>query len=102
MRLRPEEIPGFRFHTAPAVSDSIIGMTTKQHICQLILDQLGEGDMGRLALLVGTRRALAGPPHFKGDLSAAVNSALRTLVASNEVVDIDGTYALPPAVPSVG
>jgi len=76
-------------------------MTTKQHICQLILDQLGEGEMGRLALLVGTRRALGGPPRFKGDLSAAVNAALRTLVASNEIVDVEGTYALPSAAAPV-
>ena len=32
----------------------------------------------------------------KGDLTATVKSALRTLVASKEVVDEDGMYSLPP------
>lgn len=66
-------------------------------ITRLILDQLAHGEMRSLRLLVAVRKALGtGPAPFKGDLSAAVNAALRSLVNARTIDHMDGTYWLLP------
>jgi hypothetical protein len=72
---------------------------TSDSLTQLILDQLSAGEMRLLALVVGIRKSLRGVS-IKGDLSARVQSVLRTLVASKSVVDDNGVYSLSPAVPA--
>jgi hypothetical protein len=67
--------------------------TTSENLNQLILDQLGQGEMRLLGLVVAIRRSLGGMG-IKGDLSARVQSALRTLVASKSIVNDDGAYSL--------
>jgi hypothetical protein len=59
----------------------------------LILEQLSHREMRLLSLVVAIRKGLSGTEGFKGDLSAAVKSALRTLVLSKDVVDVGGLYA---------
>ena len=63
---------------------------------RLILEQLGNGEMRLLTLLVAIRKTFGPPAHFKGDLSAVVKSALRKLEASHVVVNTDGVYTLCP------
>jgi hypothetical protein len=75
--------------------------TTSESLTQLILNQLAGGEMRLLVLVVGIRKSLSGAV-FKGDLSARVESALRTLVAAKTVVVDEGTYSLSPVLPSVG
>ena len=53
-------------------------MGTPERIDGVILKQLARGEMRLLILLVSVRKALAGSAPFKGDLSKAVNTALRT------------------------
>jgi hypothetical protein len=69
--------------------------TTTENLNRLILDQLGGGEMRLLVLVVAIRKSLGGTG-IKGDLSARVQSALRSLVASKSVVNDDGTYSLNP------
>jgi hypothetical protein len=69
--------------------------TTSDNLNQLILDQLAEREMRLLVLIVGVRKSLGGST-IKGDLSARVQAALRSLVASKSVVDDDGAYSLSP------
>jgi len=63
-------------------------------INQMIIDQLGQREMRLLTLTVAVRRAFGGSEGVKGDLSTAVKSALRKLVSSKTVVDVEGVYAL--------
>jgi hypothetical protein len=63
-------------------------------INQMILEQLGRGEMRLLVLTVAVRRAFGGSEGVKGDLSTAVKSALRKLVSSKAVVDVEGVYSL--------
>jgi hypothetical protein len=63
-------------------------------INQLIIEQLSRGEMRLLVLTVAVRRAFAGSEGVKGDLSTAVKSALRKLVSSKTVVDVEGVYSL--------
>jgi hypothetical protein len=67
--------------------------TTPATLSQLILDQLAGGEMRLLVLVVGIRKSLGGAV-LKGDLSARVESALRTLVSSKKVVNEGGVYSL--------
>ena len=67
--------------------------TPSETLSQLILKQLAGGEMRLLVLVVGIRKSLKGSI-IKGDLSARVQSALRTLVASKSVVNDDGVYSL--------
>jgi hypothetical protein len=67
--------------------------TTPATLSQLILNQLAGGEMRLLVLVVGIRKSLDGAV-LKGDLSARVESALRTLVASKKVVNEGGVFSL--------
>jgi len=60
----------------------------------MILDQLRLGERRVLSLTVAIRGLLSGSDGSKGDLSASVKSALRRLVVSGAVVDVDGMYSL--------
>lgn len=73
-------------------------MDTPERIDSIILRQLARGEMRLLSLLVSVRRALAGSAPFKGDLSKAVNTALRRLITSRAVTDTGGVYSLVAAV----
>jgi len=68
-------------------------MRTADLISELIVDRLGAGGASHLILLVAVRRALNATP-FKGDLSAAVGSALRRLVQTGAVCHVEGIYSL--------
>jgi hypothetical protein len=68
--------------------------TTTTNIGQLILQQLGLGEKRLLSLVVAVRKALGLSHPLRGDLTEMVKSALRKLVASQAVVDDDGTYSL--------
>jgi len=68
--------------------------TAKISISQLIVDQLSLGEMRMLVLVVALRKTLGAGAHIKGDLSSVVVVALRKLIASNVVVDSEGTYSL--------
>jgi hypothetical protein len=64
-------------------------------INRLILDELAHGEMRSHRLVVAVRKAIrTWPVPFKGNLSAAVNTALRGLVNSKAIRDTDGTYTL--------
>jgi len=65
-------------------------------IHQLILDQLALGERRVLSLVVAIGRVLSRSGGAKGDLTAMVKSALRTLVSAQVVVDVDGLYSLAP------
>ena len=69
-------------------------MANPTQIRSLIVDQLAAREMGVLSLVVAIRRTLSRSENVKGDLSATVKSALKTLVASKAVVDDDGRYSL--------
>ncbi|MBC8107331.1 MAG: hypothetical protein H7Z14_12130 [Anaerolineae bacterium] len=66
-------------------------------INELILSQLAVGEKQVLSLVVAVRKALSRSEAAKGDLTAMVKSALRRLVASKEVIDVDGMYSLAPS-----
>jgi hypothetical protein len=68
--------------------------TTTNEIGQLILSKLGGGEKRLLSLIVSVRKGLSLSHPLKGDLTEMVKSALRKLVASQAVVDDDGTYSL--------
>jgi hypothetical protein len=69
-------------------------MAKSSRISSIVVDQLGARERGLLSLVVAVRRAL-GPFEFvNGDLSVAVQSALRPLVASGAVLHVDGMYVL--------
>ena len=65
-------------------------------INQLVLDQLALGERRVLSLVVAVGKALSNSGAAKGDLTAMVKSALRTLVSTQVVVDVDGMYSLAP------
>jgi hypothetical protein len=66
-------------------------------INQLILDQLAVSEKQVLSLVVAVRKSLDRSEAAKGDLTAMVKSALRRLIASKEVIDVDGMYSLAPS-----
>jgi hypothetical protein len=63
-------------------------------IRQLILDQLSLGETRVLALIVGVRNSLGRSECVKGDLSEIVKAALRKLVATKVVTDVEGVFSL--------
>ena len=63
-------------------------------VSQMILEQLAVGEKRVLSLVVSIRKALNRSEVGKSDLSAMVKSALRSLVASRAIVDVDGMYSL--------
>jgi hypothetical protein len=67
-------------------------MANPAQITALIVDQLSDGEMGQLRLVVAVRKRLG--RFEKGDLSESVKSALHKLVASSTVLDVDGMYSL--------
>jgi hypothetical protein len=67
---------------------------TTARITSLIVNQLAHGEMRQLALTVAVRKGLAHSEGIKGDLSQAIKSSLRKLIASNTVVDVGGIYML--------
>ncbi len=76
-----------------------MSIATKR-ISQLILDELAHGEMRLLVLVVAIRKGLDRSEGIKGDLSAAVKSALRKLVAAKAVTDVEGVYGLAtPIIP---
>jgi len=68
--------------------------TATNDIVQLILRQLGSGEKRLLSLVVCVRKGLSLSHPLRGDLTEMVRSALRKLVASQAVVDDEGTYSL--------
>ncbi len=62
-------------------------------LSQLILRELAGGEKRLLVLIVGIRKNLKGSA-VKGDLSARIQTALRSLVASKSIVNDDGVYSL--------
>ena len=70
---------------------------TTARVTRLILDQLAHGEMRLLALTVAVRRGLDPSEGIKGDLSEAVKSALRKLIAAKLVADVEGVYLLTTA-----
>ena len=69
-------------------------MAHSTEIESLIVRQLAEREMGILSLVVAVRRTSYGSKGLKGDLTTMVKSALKTLVASEAVVDDDGMFSL--------
>jgi hypothetical protein len=63
-------------------------------ISTLIVDQLAGGEKRILGLVVAVRKSLGRGGMVKGDLSQMVKSALRRLIASEAVVEVDGVYSL--------
>ena len=63
------------------------------NLSELILRKLAGGDMRLLVLIVSIRRSLAGTI-IKGDLSARVQSVLRSLVASKSITETDPSFAM--------
>lgn len=72
----------------------IRGMISTLRMNQMIQDQLQVGEKRVLSLVVAIRKGLGNSELVKGDLPAMVQSALRKLVASKVVVDMDGMYSL--------
>ena len=71
-------------------------MGTPERIDSVILNQLANGEMRLLALLVSVRTSMGSTTPFKGDLGKAVNGALRRLIASRSISDTGGVYAIMP------
>jgi hypothetical protein len=71
-------------------------MASPVEITSIIVEQLAEGEMGVLRLVVAVRTALGRSGKIKGDLPKIVKSALRKLVASQAIIDADGMYSLSP------
>jgi hypothetical protein len=69
-------------------------VTPSTSIAPLIIEKLGEGEKRSLTLVVAIRRSLGRSAFLKGDLSTVVNSALRKLIASKKVIEVDGVYSL--------
>jgi hypothetical protein len=69
-------------------------MAIAKQIQSLIIRQLSGREMGVLNLVVAVRRTFHASKAPKGNLTELVKSALRSLVASNAVVDDDGMYSL--------
>lgn len=63
-------------------------------VTERVLDQLSRKEMRLLSLVVAIRRDFGVMEGFKGDLTESVKSALRKLVSSKMVVDVEGLYAL--------
>ena len=71
-------------------------MPSLQNQCsQMILDELAHGDRRLLSLTVAIRRTLNRSGTVKGSLTDMINSALRKLLATGQIEDVDGLYSLP-------
>ncbi len=68
--------------------------STNCRISPLILEELSHGEKRILSLVVSIRKVLARTEVFKGDLPAVVKLALRKLIASGTVYEIDGVYTI--------
>ena len=66
-------------------------------VSELILEQLARSERRVLSLVVAIGKTQQENGVFKGDLTAMVKSALRTLVAARTIVESDGLYSLAPA-----
>jgi hypothetical protein len=64
------------------------------HVRELIIQQLSQREMRLLSLVVAIRKTFSGSVGFKGDLTAMIKSALRGLINSKMVVDVEGVYTL--------
>jgi hypothetical protein len=69
-------------------------VTPSTSIAPLIIEKLGEGEKRSLTLVVAIRRSLGQSAFLKGDLTTVVNAALRKLIASKKVIEVDGVYSL--------
>lgn len=65
-------------------------------VIPLILEELARGERRVLSLIVAVGKVLERSDAVKGNLTTTIKSALRTLVASNAIVDTDGMYSLAP------
>ena len=63
---------------------------------QLILAELADGERRMLSLIVSIRKAMTSSGVVKGDASTMVRSALRSLVTSGAIIEVDGMYSLAP------
>ena len=77
-------------------------MASSNRIRSLVIDELAGGEKRLLSLVVAVRRSLGRSDNVKGDLSDIVRAALRQLVASDAVVQVDGVYVLSPRVKAAG
>lgn len=77
-------------------------MADSTQITSLIIRELASGEKGALSLVVAVRRMLGRSENIKGDLSHTVKCALRQLVASEAVVDMDGLFSLSPPKRGLG
>jgi hypothetical protein len=68
--------------------------SSTSRVSLLILEQLAHGEQRVLSLIVAVGRMLTRTAAVKGDLATTVKTALRALVAAQEVVDTDGVYSL--------
>jgi hypothetical protein len=67
---------------------------TANRINELVLDQLATEEKRLLALTVAVRKGLGESQRVRGDLSQSVKLCLRKLVASKQVIDMDGVFSL--------
>ena len=63
-------------------------------VMRVVLERLVQHEHRFLALLVAVRKGFKPGEYAKGDLGAAVKSALRSLEAAGKVVNADGVYSL--------
>lgn len=71
-------------------------------INERILEHLARREMRLLSLVVAIRRDFGAAEGFKGDLTESVKSALRRLVTTKHVVDMEGLYVLAAAPDAPG
>lgn len=67
---------------------------TANRINELVIDHLACEEKRLLALTVAVRKGLGETQRVRGDLSQSVKLCLRKLVASKQVLDMDGVYSL--------
>lgn len=60
----------------------------------LILDRLARSEARLLNLTVAVRNRLNQNGGYKGDLTRAIECALRDMIKSKRVIDTDGAYSL--------
>jgi len=60
----------------------------------VILSVLAMGEKRLLSLVVAVRKQLQRNEIYRGDLTSAVKTTLRRLVANGEVREVDGIYSL--------
>jgi hypothetical protein len=69
-------------------------MASSSLIRSLVVDELARGEKRQLSLVVAVRKSLGRSDNVKGDLSDLVRAALRQLVATDAVVQVDGVFVL--------